>query len=112
MHMMAPQTHPSQPDQTGPATWTTNLSNGEVHSSDARARMLGYEPSEAQPRIDWWDALLHPDDIQAVRAARARHYKGVDAGYRSEYRARRRDGSWAWLLEVGSVSVRTSGGAP
>jgi PAS domain S-box-containing protein len=101
---------------SGPATWSLDLASGELRSSAARALMMGYEPGEVGSSTDWWDGLLHPDERIAVHTARSRHIQGVGGGYKSEYRAQRRDGSWAWLLEVGCIerdsaeqAVRVSG---
>jgi PAS domain S-box-containing protein len=100
----------------GPAAWCLDLRSGELQSGAARARMMGFEPGAVGSSPEWWDALLHPDERVAVRTARARHIEGVGSGYRSEYRAQRRDGSWAWLLEIGCIerdsaerAVRISG---
>jgi PAS domain S-box-containing protein len=94
----------------GPASWTLNLRTGELISSDARALMLGYEPGAVQPTAAWWDQMLHPHERLAVFTARSRHLAGIDSGYRSEYRARRQDGEWVWLLEIGCI-VRDGAGA-
>jgi PAS domain S-box-containing protein len=101
---------------SGPATWCLDLRSGELQSSAARAQMMGYDAGEAGTSAEWWDSLLHPDERIAVRTARSRHIQGLGSGYKSEYRAQRRDGSWAWLLEVGCIershtdeAIRVSG---
>ncbi len=101
---------------SGPATWSLDLRTGELRSSPARARMMGYPPDTADSSAEFWNALLHPDERVAVHTARARHVQGLGSGYRSEYRAQRRDGSWAWLLEIGCIerdsndaAIRVSG---
>lgn len=87
----------------GPATWSLEIETGELRSSPARALMLGYAPDQFTSDSASWDALLHAEDRGAVRTARARHLLSEGSGYRSEYRARREDGSWAWLLEIGCI---------
>jgi PAS domain S-box-containing protein len=101
---------------SGPATWSLDLRSGQLYSSAARAQMMGYDPATVGSTPEWWDALLHPDERIAVHTARSRHIQGVGSGYKSEYRAQRRDGSWAWLLEVGCIerdsadqAIRVSG---
>jgi PAS domain S-box-containing protein len=101
---------------SGPATWSLDLRGGQLCSSAARAQMMGYDPAAVGSTPEWWDALLHPDERIAVHTARSRHIQGVGSGYKSEYRAQRRDGSWAWLLEVGCIerdsadqAIRVSG---
>jgi two-component system NtrC family sensor kinase len=103
---------PSTEDPTvfrGPASWTLNLKTGELHSSEARAVMMGYEPSAVEPTAQWWDQMLHPNERLAVCMARSRSLAGADSGYRSEYRARRQNDEWIWLLEIGCV-VRNQAG--
>jgi PAS domain S-box-containing protein len=107
----APSQSVSAQSYSGPASWSLDLASGKLRSSAARAQMLGYEASELQQDADGWDALLHPDECLAVRNARARHLLGADSGYSSAYRARRRDGSWAWLLEVGCIDRDRHGAA-
>ena len=101
---------------SGPATWCLDLASGELRSSAARARMMGYDPGAVGASQEWWDALLHPDERIAVHTARSRHIHALGSGYRSEYRAQRYDGSWIWLLEVGCIerdstnrAIRVSG---
>ncbi|HEY1724283.1 MAG TPA: PAS domain-containing protein [Steroidobacteraceae bacterium] len=97
--------------ESGPAAWCLELSSGALRSSPARARMLGYPAHEVGQNADWWDQLLHPDERVAVHTARSRHIQGEGSGYRSEYRARRCDGSWAWLLEIGCIERDARGQA-
>ena len=93
----------------GPATWSLDLTTGELHSSPARALMMGYDPKSVVPTTEWWDRALHADERLAVHTARARHLQGTGSGYRSEYRVQRQDGEWLWLLEVGCIERDPSG---
>jgi PAS domain S-box-containing protein len=97
--------------EQGPATWSLDLKTGELRSSAARARLMGYDPGLVGGSAQWWDRALHPDDAAAVQAARALHRQGTHSGYRSEYRAQRRDGEWIWLLEIGCFTREPSGAA-
>jgi PAS domain S-box-containing protein len=64
--------------------------------------LLGYRPEEwAERRELWWEAL-HPDD----RAAALEDEQGSarpGGQLRSEYRLRRRDGSWVWVRDEATV---------
>lgn len=95
----------------GPAIWRLDLRSGELRSSDARALMMGYELSAVEPTAQWWDRMVHPDERVAVAMARSRHLLGLDSGYRSEYRAQHKDGTWRWLLEVGCIARDETGKA-
>jgi PAS domain S-box-containing protein len=93
----------------GPATWSLDLSTGELRSSPARARLMGCDPHSVVATAEWWDRALHPDERLAVHLARTRHLQGTDSGYRSEYRAQRADGEWLWLLEIGCIERDSAG---
>jgi PAS domain S-box-containing protein len=93
----------------GPATWSLDLSSGELSSSPARARLMGYDPRSVVATAEWWDRALHPDERLAVYMARSRHLQGAGSGYRSEYRAQRQDGEWLWLLEIGCIERDSAG---
>lgn len=95
----------------GPVSWSLDLTTGTLGSSPGRARLMGYDPQSVIPTAEWWDRTLHPDDRLAVQWARRRPLQGTDSGYRSEYRARRADGEWIWLLEIGCIERDGSGAA-
>jgi len=93
-------------------TWDWNVVSGEVVFNDHWARMLGYEPREIAPNVSSWDLLLHPDDRDRVYQTLNAHLAGAASEYRCEARLRRKDGSWAWILDVGRVLERDASGAP
>jgi len=51
---------------------------------------------------------IHPEDKEAVEAAYARAREGR-AGFHTEFRYRRRDGAWRWLLNTASPRFGTDG---
>lgn len=69
-----------------------------LYVSDALARW-GYA------KADWlggrwtYAELIHPDDIARVRAQVQHHVENGLDEYRHEYRLRRADGSWAWVVD-------------
>ncbi|HEX4377398.1 MAG TPA: PAS domain-containing protein, partial [Steroidobacteraceae bacterium] len=95
----------------GPASWSLDLTTGELRSSPHRARMLGLDPAGVVATAEWWDRTVHPEDRVGVAQARSQHLRDGGSGYRCEYRAQRQDGEWLWLLEVGCIE-RGPAGAP
>jgi PAS domain S-box-containing protein len=93
-------------------TWDWNVVTGDVVFNDHWARMLGYEPHELAPNVASWDQLLHPDDRDRVYQTLNEHLAGAASEYRCEARLRRKDGTWAWILDVGRVLERDAAGAP
>jgi PAS domain S-box-containing protein len=64
--------------------------------------LLGYTPEEwaARPEL-WWEAL-HPDD-RALALEDEQGSARPGGQLRSEYRLRRRDGSWVWVRDEATV---------
>jgi len=87
-------------------TWDWNIETGAVRFNDRWAEMLGYDPSEIDPHVRTWERLVHPDDMPAVMAALNDHLEQRTPSYACEHRLRRKDGSWAWVLDSGQVSER------
>src|SRR5579871_1753561 len=93
----------------GPASWSLDLTTGELRSSTQRAHMLQIDPAGVIPTAEWWDRRLHPQDRAGVVMARSEHLTDGGSGYRCEYRAQRLDGEWVRLLEVGCIQRDPAG---
>jgi PAS domain S-box-containing protein len=72
-------------------------------------RLLGYDPGEVPARMEAWVALIHPDDVERVRAAGRLHVE-TGAPYAVEYRVRRRDGTYLIWSDRGT-GLKNEGGA-
>jgi two-component system, NarL family, sensor histidine kinase UhpB len=72
--------------ETDALTWDGNLESIFGHSRDEVAGHLG-----------WWREHVHPDDLERVEQAALQAIKGDAPGWSSEYRFRRKDGTWAWV---------------
>ncbi|MCC6228085.1 MAG: PAS domain-containing protein [Phycisphaerales bacterium] len=93
-------------------TWDWNIKTGDVVFNDTWCRMLGYEPSEIEPNVGVWERLVHPDDMPRVMATLTDHMESRAKEYRCEHRLRRKDGTWAWILDIGRVMERDIEGKP
>jgi PAS domain S-box-containing protein len=94
------------------SVWEYDLATGEVAFSRQLGPMLGYRPEEVPGRINTWEALTHPADVETLHAALARHYAGETAAIEVEYRVRARGGEWRWLRTVGRTIERDADGRP
>ncbi|MCC6709495.1 MAG: PAS domain-containing protein [Gammaproteobacteria bacterium] len=90
--------------------WDWDLTTDAVQYNETWARMLGYELSELRHHVDTWKSFIHPDDIEHAIAAVAAHIAGNCEHYESEHRLRKKDGSYIWVLDRGTVTVRTPEG--
>ncbi len=92
--------------------WDWDVPSGNVVYNARLATMLGYAPDDVTPTPHTWRRLLHPDDrVPAWTRIRA-HLDGATPYFRTEYRMRKQDGSWAWVLCTGKVVERAPGGTP
>lgn len=64
--------------------------------------------TEAEALGFGWVDVIHPDDRQTVQEAFFRASAGKEPA-RSEYRLRRADGSWAWVIDVGQPRYSADG---
>ncbi|WP_165230624.1 PAS domain S-box protein [Aquisphaera insulae] len=99
-------------DGAGLGTWDWHLPSGRLDYDARWAGMLGYRPEELGGHIQAWEDLLHPDDAPSVRESVKEHLDGFSPEFTAEYRLRRKDGSWAWIFDVGKVIARDALGRP
>jgi len=93
--------------------WDWNLKTNEVFYSKEWKAMLGYTEEELEtnsPSV--WDALVHPDDREAVYQLISDHLHGKTPNYRSEQRLRCKDGNYKWVLDRGRVIEWNDAGEP
>jgi two-component system CheB/CheR fusion protein len=90
--------------------WDWEILTGRVEFNSVAATMLGYEPGEFEPHVSQWERLVHPDDLPGVMAVLTDHLEGRSSEYRCEHRLKRKDGSWAWILDVGCITQRNDQG--
>jgi GAF domain-containing protein len=83
----------------GEAAWEWDLETGRVRRGGAVAAITGYGPEEIGSDPGWWKERIHPEDRASVLAA----FDAAMVGERRElvllYRFRRKDGSYALLLD-------------
>lgn len=92
--------------------WDWDVESGEVVFSARLTSMLGYPPDGLPPSPHTWRRLLHPDDRASAWALLRDHLEGKAPYVKTEYRMRRKDGSWAWILCTGKVVERAADGTP
>ncbi len=79
-------------------TWKWNVAGGQIDFSAAFLGMLGYGEHELGRQTRDWEALVHEDDMPALRE----HIGAVRAQcpalpLAAELRMRRKDGAWRWF---------------
>ncbi len=83
--------------------WDWDPATGYAFYSDRWKSLLGYRPEEIANRIAEKEERIHPEDKPNVDIKIYRHMNGESDHYQCEYRMRRKDGSYIWVLDRGRV---------
>lgn len=77
------------------------LHNGEVdklYNSPTVENLLGYPVQNILDDFDFWDSLVHPEDLPMAKGMFYRILQGESG--QGEYRMRRSDGEYVWVEDV------------
>ena len=96
---------------TNDAIWDWDLLADHVLWNEALHVAYGWAPEAVEPTGGWWLDHIHPEDRERVEADIRRVISGGGQDWSHEYRFRRADGSYAEVLDRGSM-VRGADGAP
>ena len=80
----------------------------QVQWSGEYTRILGYAPDEIGHDGASWKRRVHPDDLERILAELGRAKEGSRL-HSLEYRFRRRDGSYLWMLDRGKSFLNEAG---
>src|ERR1051326_8246803 len=93
------------------ATWERDLHSDGLCWARNLESIFGYPHDEAARHLSWWRERVHPDDLARVEQAAAQAIRGGAPGWSSEYRFRRKDGSWAWVASRCAIERDADGRA-
>lgn len=89
--------------------WDWNLKTGAVYFSPRYYTMLGYKPNEFKPSYEKWKEFLHPDDLIKSETTILSAIEMLNP-FSVEFRLRKKDGSYCWILARGKVAEKDSDG--
>ncbi len=91
--------------------WDWNLLTNEIVYTARWKTMLGYEEDEIGSDPEEWFALIHPEDVENLRAALEPHIQGQSAHFESEHRIHHKGGNYLWVLCRGLAILDDKGKA-
>jgi PAS domain S-box-containing protein len=97
--------------------WTWNIPAKEVVFTEVALNMIQYTVADypVMSKEDWL-VLAHPEDRSLVEKAVELHFNSIQPNeeklYNAEYRIRRKDGKYIWVLSVGKVTKFDDNGIP
>lgn len=96
----------------GDAVWDWNIVTDKLFLSRRWKEILGYAEAEIGDDLEEFSSRLHPEDRQRVFADVEDHIEGRTQVYSSEFRIRRKDGGYLWVVDRGRVVERDAAGRP
>ncbi len=98
---------------TSDAIWEWNYRTGEIYYSPRWYEMLGYEPDGFPMDFDIWTKSCHPEDLDLALFNISQVLESqVESGCHVEFRMKRKQGDWIWILARGNVVERDESGRP
>ncbi len=96
---------------TTDAIWDWDLATDALWWNEGMTTLFGYSLEELEPGLESWTNRLHPEDLDRVVHG---IHAVIDAGeqnWSDEYRFRRKDGSYAFVLDRGFI-IRSDDSSP
>lgn len=91
--------------------WDWDLRTDKVYYSEILEKQLGYNGHEFTDALTEWRDRVHPDDLDATYKKVRDHLEGKTPIYRAEFRMRKKDGDYAWMLAI-AKAIRDENGIP
>ncbi len=96
---------------TNDGLWDWDLKTDIVFYSDRWKEMLGLSSKEISNSPNQWLNLVHNDDLDRVKAYLEAHLNGRIPKFEIEYRIRRMDDTYLWVLTRGVAEFNSEGKA-
>ncbi len=93
------------------AVWERDLQSDAVSWGRNLESIFGYHRDEVVNHISWWRERVHPDDLEPVEQIASQAIESGASSWSSEYRFRRKDGSWAWVASRCAIERDADGRA-
>jgi PAS domain S-box-containing protein len=93
------------------AIWERDLDSDTLSWDRNLESIFGYPRDEVVSHLSWWRERVHPDDLERVEQIVSQAVRGGAPGWSSEYRFRRKDGSWAWVASRCAIERDADGRA-
>ncbi|MGH9767648.1 MAG: PAS domain S-box protein, partial [Blastocatellia bacterium] len=96
-------------DATQDALWEIDLKTNRLWWSEGAKPLFGHSPGELEIGLeDWYDGI-HPEDAAQVKVRFEEFMRNGDLNWVDEYRFRRADGSYVYILDQGRKFFDESG---
>jgi len=83
--------------------WDWQANTGLVDRSPSWYKMLGYQVNCFEKNVFTWETIIHPDDYSMVMTHFELFIKGKIDEYRIEYRCKKADNSYLWIVDKAEI---------
>ena len=88
---------------TSDAIWDWNLETNEIWWNEGFQKLFGYSGDDIGSEIGSWKRRIHPEDLDRVMTDLSRHIDSGKNNWSDEYRFKRQDGTYAFVIDRGYV---------
>ena len=92
--------------------WDWNLITNEVYFDPRYYQMAGYEVDEFPHNLQEFQSRIHPDDVEHVMGQAQMHIKGKIPRFKVEFRFKKKNGDWLWVMGRGKIVERDENNIP
>ncbi|KAA3615351.1 MAG: PAS domain S-box protein [Calditrichaeota bacterium] len=92
--------------------WDWNLETNEVYFDPRYYKLAGYAVDEFPHNFDEFYKRIHPDDAHAVMQASQSHLSGESERFQVEFRFKKKNNDWLWILGRGFIVERDADNKP
>ncbi len=91
--------------------WDWDLIRDTAYFSPRWKEMYGFQDSDLPESVEEWRMRIHPDDRHSVLSSLEAYLRGEKEVFWEEYRIRRKDGGYIWVLDRGIAVFNEQGRA-
>jgi PAS domain S-box-containing protein len=98
-------------EATNEGIWDWDIRADRVWRNEGYAKLFGYPPGQVSANLEGWQQRLHPQDADRVRRGVDEALHGNQDNWADEYRIRKIDGSYAYVMDRAHI-LRDGQGKP
>ena len=96
----------------GEGVWEFNFQTKNSFFSLQYEKLLGYSKIEMEQFSRSWKSLVHQEDYHLIIKYDKEYLEGKISSHNEEYRIKKKDGSFIWVLDRGMLMSKTPDGKP
>ncbi|MDO6390448.1 PAS domain-containing protein [Pontibacter sp. BT731] len=94
---------------TKAVAWEYDIATDRMTWGEGLQEVFGYKPEEMSRGGESWDSRVHPDDFEEVQRSIQQALANKESTWTGEYRFRKADGSYAYILDQGYTTYTPEG---